>query len=148
MGVEIELRPSDFQSFTSASFGEKTAPMYYVGYAQDYNDPATFLNVFRSTGRHPHQDESWDAVYNPANSSFDPAERFAGMKEAEKLLVESAAWFFMVQPFGTTLWPCTAQGWALEPNKDGYQFWGGGGVGCPHAYEGIYWADSDCRKGL
>ncbi len=148
LGVEIELRPSDFQSFTSASFSEKTAPMYYVGYAQDYNDPATFLNVFRSTGRHPHADESWDAVYNPANSSFDPAERLAGMKEAEKLLVESTAWFFLVQPFSTSLWPCNGQGWALEPNKDGYQFWGGGGVGCPHAYEGIYWADSNCRIGL
>lgn len=148
LGIEVELRPSDFQSFTSTSFGEKNAPMYYVGYAQDYNDPATFLNVFRSTGRHPHVDESWDEMYNKANSSFDPEERMAGMKEAEKRLVESAAWFFVAQPFGITLWHCNAKGWALEPNKDGYQFWGGGGVGCPHAYEGIYWSDSDCRKGL
>jgi len=28
------------------------------------------------------------------------------------------------------------------------QFFGGGGTGCPHAYEGIYWAQSDCREGL
>ena len=34
LGIDIELRPSDFQSFTSASFTEKTAPMYYVEYQQ------------------------------------------------------------------------------------------------------------------
>ena len=148
LGVEVELRPSDFQSFTTTSFAEKNAPMYYVGYAQDYNDPATFMNVFRSTGRHPHADKSWDEFYNAANSSFDPKARMEGLKEAEKRLVDSAAWFFVAQPFSITLWQCNAKGWALEPNKSGYQFWGGGGVGCPHAYEGIYWSDSDCRKGL
>jgi len=148
LGITIELRPSDFQSFTSAAFGDRTAAMYYVGYAQDYVDPATFMNVFRSTGRHPHVDEAWDAVYNPANSSFDPEERFAGMKEAEIMLVESCAWYFVAQPFSAALWPCNAGGPALDPNKDGYQMWGGGGIGCPHAYEGMYWKDTDCRKAL
>ncbi len=148
LGINVELRPSDFQSFTNAAFVDRTAPMYFVGYAQDYVDPATFLNVFRSTGRHPHKDEEWDKLYNEANASFDPEKRFAGMREAEKLLVESAAWFFLDQPFEIRLWPCNAKGPTLEPNKDGYQFFGGGGTGCPHAYEGIYWAQSDCREGL
>jgi len=148
LGIDIELRPSDFQSFTSAAFTDRTAAMYYVNYNQDYVDPATFMNVFRSTGRHPHIDESWDALYNPANASFDPDERFAGLKEAEQLLVESCAWLFMHHPFQINLWPCNAAGPTLVPNKDGYQMWGGGAVGCPHAYQGIYWSDSDCRAGL
>jgi len=148
LGITVELRPSDFQSFTSASFGEKTAAMYYVGYAQDYNDPATFMNVFRSGGRHPHNNPEWTELYNEANSSFDPNKRFSGMKEAEVMLVESTAWYFMAQPFSIALWPCNAQGPNLEPNRDGFRMWGGGAIGCPHAYEGMYWADSDCRKGL
>lgn len=148
LGIEVELRPSDFQSFTSAAFTDKTAAMYYVGYSQDYVDPATFLNVFRSTGRHPHKDEAWDELYNTANASFDPELRFKGMAEAEKLLVESAAWYFVAQPFSIALWPCNAAGPTLVPNKDGYQMWAGGAVGCPHAYEGIYWTNSTCRKAL
>ena len=124
LGITVELRPSDFQSFTNAAFTEKTAPIYYVNYAQDYNDPATFLNVFRSTGRHPHADESWDELYDAANSSFDEEARMSGMAEAESLLVKSCAWFFMAQPFSTSLWHCNAGGWGLEPNKDGYQFLG------------------------
>jgi len=69
------------------------------------------------------------------------------MKEAEQLLVESCAYYFMACPFPISLWPCNAQGPTLEPNKDGYQMWNGA-IGCPHAYEGMYWTDSDCRAGL
>jgi ABC-type oligopeptide transport system substrate-binding subunit len=149
LGIDIDLRPSDFQSFTSASFTEKTAPMYYVNYNNDYNDPATFLNVFRSKGgRHPHDDPAWDELYNAANSSFDPQARFSGMAEAERLMVDSCAWFFMLSPFGISLWKCNAQGSAVQSNKDGYAFFGGGGQGCIHAYEDTYWSQSDCRKGL
>ena len=123
--------------------------MYYVNYNNDYNDPATFLNVFRSKGgRHPHDDPAWDELYNKANSSFDSQERFAGMAEAEKLMVESCAWFFMLSPFGISLWKCNAEGSAVQSNKDGYAFFGGGGQGCIHAYEDTYWSQSDCRKGL
>ena len=148
LGIQVELRPSDFQSFTSAAFQERTAPMYHVGYALDYYDPATFLNVFRNGGRHPHENPEWTEFYNQANATLDPAKRFELMAEAEKQLVLSTAWFFLVSPFSIMLWPCNLKGETLQPNKDGFAFWGGGGVGCPHAYEGMYWAQSDCRKGL
>jgi oligopeptide transport system substrate-binding protein len=148
LGIEIDLRPSDFQSFTAAAFTDKTAPIYYVNYSLDYYDPATFLNVFRDGGRHPTDTKAWTEAYNAANATLDPAKRFELMQQSEKDLVNSTAFIFIVSPFSIALWPCNAQGETLVPNKDGYAFWGGGGVGCPHAYEGIYWSNSDCRKGL
>ena len=54
----------------------------------------------------------------------------------------------MLSPFRISLWKCNAKGSAVQPNKDGYAFWGGGGPGCIHANEDTYWAQSDCRKGL
>jgi hypothetical protein len=39
-------------------------------------------------------------------------------------------------------------GEALKPNKTGYQFNLGGGVGSIHAYEEMYWSNSDCRKDM
>ncbi|MEX1018877.1 MAG: peptide ABC transporter substrate-binding protein [Litorilinea sp.] len=146
LGIQVEIRPADFQSFTSNL--KEGAPMYYVGYALDYFDPATFLNVFRSTGRHPHVDTEWDEFYNAANSTLDPDERFELIAEAEQRLVESTAYFFLHSPFSVSLWPCNLQGEALEPNQDGFRFYGGGGPGCPHAYEGMYWTSSDCRADL
>jgi oligopeptide transport system substrate-binding protein len=148
LGIQVELRPSDFQSFTAAAFKDRTAPMYHVGYSLDYYDPATFLNVFRNGGRHPHENPEWTEFYNQANATLDFAKRFELMAEAEKQLVLSTAWYFLVSPFSIMLWPCNLKGETLQPNKNGFAFWGGGGVGCPHAYEGMYWAQSDCRKGL
>ena len=75
LNITVELRPSDFQSFTSSL--KENAPIYYVNYNMDYLDPATFMNVWRSSGRHPHTDTSWDEFYTAANSILnDPAKRF------------------------------------------------------------------------
>ena len=111
----------------------------------DYLDPATFMNVWRSTGRHPHSDPSWDEFYTAANSILDdPAKRFEQLREAEKRLVESTAWYFLQHPYSLSLAPCNLQGeWAVA-NKDGFVF-KGGPVGVPNAREGVYWADASCR---
>jgi len=143
LGIKVELRPSDFQSFTSNL--KENAPIYFVGYAMDYLDPATFMNVWRSTGRHPHSDPSWDEFYTAANSILDdPDKRFEQLREAEKRLVESTAWYFLQHPYSLSLAPCNLQGeWAVA-NKDGFVF-KGGPVGVPNAREGVYWADASCR---
>ncbi len=143
LGIKVELRPSDFQSFTSNL--KENAPIYFVGYAMDYLDPATFMNVWRSTGRHPHSDPSWDEFYTAANSILDnPAQRFEQLREAEKRLIESTAWYFLQHPYGISLSPCNLKGeWAVT-NKDGFVF-KGGPVGVPNAREGVYWADASCR---
>jgi len=148
LGITVELRPSDFQSFTDTAFKQKNAPIYFVNYSLDYYDPATFLNIFRTGGRHPHEDPEWTAFYDEANAIMDPEKRFALLQEAEKRLVLSVAYYFVESPFGIMLWPCNLKGETVQPNKDGYQFYGGGGVGCFHAYEGMYWADPACRAGL
>ena len=148
LGIEVDLKPADFQSFTDTAFVKKDAPIYYVAYSLDYYDPATFLNVFRSTGRHPHEDKDWDEFYNKANANLNLEERMQQLQEAETRLVNGTAWYFLANPFSIALWPCNLAGEALQPNKAGYQFNLGGGVGSIHAYEGMYWSNSDCRKGI
>ena len=51
LNIDVDLYPTDHQSFTSTVFREKKIPMYFVGYSRDYFDPSTFLAVFRSGGR-------------------------------------------------------------------------------------------------
>lgn len=150
LGIEIDLKPADFQAFAEVYQGRgEKAPIYHVAYSLDYYDPATFLNVFVTNGgRHPHKDPAWDAAYAAANATRDPAARFAAIADVEAQLVNSTAYYFLHSPFSIVLWPCNAKGETLQPNKDGYSFWGGGGVGCPHAYEGIYWSDPACRVGV
>lgn len=151
LGIDVELKPADFQAFTQAAFKDKTAPIYYVSYSMDYYDPATFLNVFRASsvgGRHPNDNAEWTTAYNTANGTLDLAKRLELMKQSEVDLVDSAAWCFLYGPFRISLYPCNLVGPATEPNKNGYRFFSGGGIGCIHAYEGMYWSNSDCRESV
>ena len=147
LGIEVELKPADFQAFAEVYQGKgEKAGIYYVSYSMDYFDPATFLNVFVTKGgRHPHVDPAWDEKYAKANANIDPVKRLEAIAACEADLVNSTAYFFMAQPFSISLVPCTLAGPAAQPNKDGYVFATGGGPGCPHAYEGLYWADPSCR---
>jgi oligopeptide transport system substrate-binding protein len=151
LGIEVELKPADFQAFTQAAFGDKTAPLYYVAYSMDYYDPATFLNVFRASsvgGRHPYDNKEWTDAYNVGNGTLDLVKRLELLQVSEKDLVESAAWFFLYGPFSISLYPCNLTGPSTEPNKNGYRFFGGGGPGCIHAYEGMYYSNSTCRESV
>lgn len=148
LGITVELKVADQPTFTAAVFADKSQPLYWVGYSLDYYDPATFLNVFRDGGRHPHEDPTWTELYALANSEKDATKRFELLGDAEEMLVDSAAYIFLHQPFSISLWPCNKAGEALKPNKDGFQFTGGGAPGCAHAFEGTYWSDPACRAAL
>jgi oligopeptide transport system substrate-binding protein len=151
LGIDVNIKPADFQGFTAAAFTDKTAALYYVAYGMDYFDPATFMNVFKASsvgGRHPYDNVDWTTAYVKANATLDAAERFKLLQASEKDLVDSAAWCFMDGPFGISLAPCNLVGPSTEPSKLGYRFYGGGGPGCIHAFEGMYWSNSTCRAGL
>jgi oligopeptide transport system substrate-binding protein len=146
LGITVELRFVEIQSFTQAAFADKNVPIYWVNYSMDYYDPATFLNVFRDGGRHPTDTSAWTEAYNAANTENNPQKRFEMLAASEKDLVESTAFYFVHSPFDINLVPCNLGG--LQPNKDGFVFTGGGGPGTPHAFEGLYWNNSTCRAGL
>lgn len=148
LGVQVELRPADYSAFTDTAFTQKKAAIYYVGYMLDFYDPSTFLGVFRTNGgRHPHLDPQYDDFYLKAVSLLDLKKRAEQLVEAEKMLVSSAAYYFLWSPFTTNLWTCNLSGWMLEPNSKGYSL-----LGPPTATSwasvGLYWTNSDCRKGL
>ncbi|MEZ4638077.1 MAG: hypothetical protein R2856_24465 [Caldilineaceae bacterium] len=139
--------PTDHQSFTAATFTEKNVPIYFVGYSMDYFDPATFMGVFRSQGRHPHNSELYDETYSSANALADPSARLARLAEAERILVDEAGYMFLIQPFNVNLFPCNLAGEGVAPNKEGFQ----NDVGVPGVaspWLGTYWSNSDCRAGL
>jgi hypothetical protein len=77
----------------------------------------------------------------------DPAKRFEQLREAEKRLVESCAWFYLQHPYGVSLSPCNLKGEWAAPNQSGFVF-KGGPVGVPNAHEGVYWAEASCRAGV
>lgn len=151
LGVKVELHPGDFQSYTAAAHKDKIAAIYFVAYSMDYFDPATFLNVFVADsvgGREENDNVEWTDAYLAANGNLNLEERLEQMAESETALIEAANQFFLYVPFSFDMWNCNIDGWAQEPNKDGYKFHLGGAPGCFHAYQGLYWNNSNCREGL
>jgi oligopeptide transport system substrate-binding protein len=150
LGIEVDLKPADFQAFAEVYKGKgEKAPIYHVSYSLDYQDPATFFNVFKNDGRHPHDGAAWTDAYEKANyGKKTTAERFTQLAEVEKMLVEGLGYYFLHSPFSISMWPCNAAGAALDPNKSGFSFWGGGGAGSPHSYEETYWTNATCRAGV
>jgi len=149
LGVNVKLVPADHPTFTANVFAEKKIPIYHVGYSLDFYDPATFLSVFRTGGRHPWSNEQFDETYANANAEVDPKVRLDGIAEAEKILVNDAGFVFLSQPFTIKLWPCNLAGEVTEPNSLGYSSdagspYSGGGV----PWVGGYWTDSTCRDSL
>ena len=147
LNIDVELLPTDHQSFTAATFKEKTVPIYFVGYSMDFFDPATFMGVFRSGGRHPHDSAAYDEAYDTGNSLRDPAERFTKLAEAERILVDEAGFIFLIQPFNVNLWPCNLAGEGVEPNVEGFES-DAGVPGVAQPWINAYWSNSDCRAGL
>ncbi len=147
LGIQVEIRNADFQSFTDAAFQSRTAPLYYVNYGMDYLDPATFMNIYKDGGRHPHVDAAWTEFYNRANATFVPAERMELLRESEAQLVNGLGYYFVDSAFGLGLISCQVAGDTVKPNKDGYVFTGGGCPGMMHAYEGMYYRPATCREG-
>ena len=151
LGVKVEIRNADFQSYTAAAHKDKVAAIYFVAYSMDYFDPATFLNVFVAHsigGREENDDVAWTEFYQKANGNLNLEERLVQLKEAEKMLVEAGNQFFLYVPFSFAMIHCNIAGFTTVPNKDGYRFFVGGAPGCIHAWEGMYWSNSKCRENL
>jgi ABC-type oligopeptide transport system substrate-binding subunit len=148
LGIDIQLHPADFDAFTDMAFVQKKAPLYFVGYDLDYYDPSTFLGVFRTNnGRHPVDDPKYDEVYLNAVSTLDLNKRAQLLVEAEKMLVNSANYYFVWSPFASILWPCNLQGPQLEPTDAGYTILGPA-TATYWAFTGLYWSNSDCHQAL
>ncbi|MBE3519612.1 MAG: hypothetical protein IMW97_04840 [Firmicutes bacterium] len=90
LGIEIQIENVDFntrlQKMRNGEFS-----MCLAGWLGDYNDPSTFLDLWKTDS--PYNDVKWsnkryDELMNKARESSDPIERMKAMQEAEKILLE------------------------------------------------------------
>jgi len=92
LGVEARLASQELKiTFTARSTGDfQILRSDWVG---DYNDPATFLEIFRSDSGNNYTgwaSPEYDSLLFAAARTLDPAARFALFQKAEALLLEAA----------------------------------------------------------
>ncbi len=121
LGVQIDLQTLDQPVFMEQLLSEDTIPFGWVTYGMDYLDATNMLSVWKSGGRHNWDNAEFDKLVEEGGSiTDDPAARSQAMKDAERLLVESAAGAFVYHPLVGQLHKPYRLGSWKEPNKTGY----------------------------
>jgi len=122
LGVQIDLQTLDQPVFMDQLLKQPTEiPFGWVTYGMDYLDATNMLGLWKSGGRHNWNNAEFDKLVEDGGSiTSDPAARSQAMKDAERLLVESAAGAFVYHPLvGQLQKPYRLGSWK-EPNATGY----------------------------
>jgi oligopeptide transport system substrate-binding protein len=110
LGVEIEVQIVDWGAFLRGLDAQQYQ-MYSLGWIGDYPDPQNFLDLlFHSESAYNHgaySNPDLDALVEAARVEQDPEVRMELYQEAEKLLIEDAAWIplyhggghYLVKPY-------------------------------------------------
>ncbi|MDP1724389.1 MAG: peptide ABC transporter substrate-binding protein [Alphaproteobacteria bacterium] len=92
-GIEVTLRNLEWKVFLQERSEGKNIEMYRSGWAGDYNDPLTFLEIFKSDSGVNHtgyNSPQYDALLEQASMSVDLEKRAEIFGQAEKILLEDA----------------------------------------------------------
>lgn len=122
LGVQVDLQTLDQPVFMEELLKQPTnIPFGWVTYGMDYLDATNMLSVWKSGGRHNWNSADFDTLIEEGGAiTSDPAARSQAMKDAERLLVESAAGAFVYHPLVGQLHKPYRMGSWKEPNATGY----------------------------
>lgn len=121
LGIQIELQTLDQPVFMEQLLSEATIPFGWVTYGMDYLDATNMLSVWKTGGRHNWDNAEFDALVEDGGAiTDDPAARSKAMKDAERLLVESAAGAFVYHPLIGQLHQAYRMGAWKDANANGY----------------------------
>ena len=90
IGVQARSEDSDFVTLNKTARTGNFQVLRYAWFAPN-DDPGTFLGLLDSSNPNNYSgyaNAEFDARYRSANTSLDPAERMAGLREAEALALE------------------------------------------------------------
>jgi ABC-type transport system substrate-binding protein len=113
LGIKISLREMEWGSFLDAR-NKGTLPFYYLRWMADYLDPQDFLSVMLHTGTQEngayYSNPQFDALCDRADVLQDPAKRIALYQQAERIVVEDAAWIPLYYQTDLELWNPAVKG--------------------------------------
>ena len=104
IGIRVRLKPVAFAVFLQETGKPKTAQMLMSGWAQDFPDPADFLDIlFHSSAIHPSDSENRAFYSNPtldrlldeARGEIDAERRRRLYEEASRIVSVDAPWAFL-----------------------------------------------------
>ncbi|MBQ8114007.1 MAG: hypothetical protein IJ146_12475, partial [Kiritimatiellae bacterium] len=100
IGIKLEPRYMTWDAFLQA-VNEGRTTMFMMGWVGDYPDAENFLQLFHTKNCSPganhgcYSNPEFDALYDKAMATNDPAERLDYWRKAQEILREDCPWVFL-----------------------------------------------------
>jgi oligopeptide transport system substrate-binding protein len=93
LGIHIKIRPEDHTDIYSTIYPSGDYEIGFGGWIPDYNDPYTYLELWRSdnTSYNQYSNEDFDALLDASVTETDPEVRMDMLNNAEILLLAEGA---------------------------------------------------------
>ncbi|MBQ3290910.1 MAG: peptide ABC transporter substrate-binding protein [Mogibacterium sp.] len=95
LGIKVNIRQVTYADIYGEVYPKFDYEIGYAGWGPDYDDPTTYLNLFRSDVNWytPYGNPDFDAKLDAAQAiTDDPDARMDLLNEAEQILIEDGAW--------------------------------------------------------
>ena len=95
LGIKVNIRQVTYADIYGEVYPKFDYEIGYAGWGPDYDDPTTYLNLFRSDVNWytPYANADFDAKLDAAQAiTDDPNARMDLLNEAEQILIEDGAW--------------------------------------------------------
>jgi oligopeptide transport system substrate-binding protein len=93
-GIDVDIVTEEFKVFLDTQKNPDSWEMVRMAWVADFNDPVTFLQLFRSDDPSDifgYRSPRYDELLSEAERTVDPAARLALLEQAERLLLDDAA---------------------------------------------------------
>jgi oligopeptide transport system substrate-binding protein len=113
LGIRVSLREMEWGSFLDAR-NKGILPFYYLRWMADYLDPQDFLSIMLHTGSNEngahYSNPTFDRLCDQADAMTDPAKRLPLYRQAERIVVDDAAWIPLYFQTDVELWDPSVRG--------------------------------------
>jgi len=121
LSIDIEIEGKELKTWMDALNNLENG-FFQAPYMRDYLDPSNFFSIFVNGGRHNWRHDRYTEVVHAANRTVDWEERLVLYEEAERILIDEAAFPYIVHPQNNSLVKPYVVGEGAEPNRYGDYF--------------------------
>lgn len=93
-GIEVDVYSEEFRVFLETQKDPDQWQIVRMAWVADYNDPLTFLETFRGDNAgnvYGYRNPRFDALLESSQRTVDPRARLAQLEQAERMLLDDAA---------------------------------------------------------
>jgi len=121
LNIDIGIDGKELKTWMDA-LAKSEHNFFQAPYMRDYLDPSNFFSIFSNGGRHNWRNDKYTALVEKANTTMDWDQRADLYEQAQRILIDEAAFPYLVHPQSNKLVKPHIVGAGTEANANGSHF--------------------------